>query len=109
MAGPFANAVDRIFAGALAEDATYYSCLGEDPKRTVRIITRRPDDLAGIEGLTITSNSTLVDVRVSEVAAPVANDEIAIGGERFVVQGVPRRDRLRLVWSLDLRPKGDGK
>ncbi len=106
MAGPFANAIDRIFAGGLAEDATYYSCLGEDPKQTVRIITRRPDDLAGIEGLSIITASTLVDVRVKEVPKPVEKDEIEIGGERFVVQGKPRRDRLRLIWSLDVRPKG---
>ncbi len=102
----FDRAVDRLFAGELAEDATYYSCLGEDPKQAVRIITRRPDDLAGIEGLTIATESTLVDVRVKDIASPVAGDEIEIGGERFVVQGKPRRDRLRLIWSLDVRPKG---
>ena len=106
MAGAFDRAVDRLFAGELAEAATYYSCLGEDPKQPVRVITRRPDDLAGIEGLTITTASTLLDVRVKDIAAPVANDEIEIAGERFVVQGVPRRDRLRLIWSLDVRPKG---
>ncbi len=102
----FDRAVDRLFAGELAEDAPYYSCLGEDPKQAIRVITRRPDDLAGIQGLTITTASTLVDVRVKEIAAPVAKDEIEIAGERFVVQGAPRRDRLRLVWSLDVRPRG---
>ena len=106
MAGAFSRAIDRLYAGELAEDATYYSCLGEVPKQAIRVITRRPDDLAGIQGMTITTASTLLDVRVSEVAKPVADDEIEIGGERFVVQGQPRRDRERLVWSLDVRPKG---
>ena len=105
MAGAFTRAVDVLFAGELADDAIYYSCAGEDPKDSIRVILRRPDDLAGLEGLTVTVPTTLADVRVAEVAKPVAGDEIEMGGERFVVQGVPRRDRLRLTWSLDLRPK----
>jgi hypothetical protein len=41
---------------------------------------------------------------VSEVAEPAAGDTLTVGGETFVVQGEPVRDREQLVWTLDVRP-----
>ena len=52
----------------------------------------------------ILSDTTVADVRVSELADPRPGDLIILGTESFVIQGEPVRDSERLVWSLDLRP-----
>jgi len=44
------------------------------------------------------------DVRQREVPAPVAGDVIVHDGDSFVVQGEPRLDAERLVWTIDVRP-----
>jgi hypothetical protein len=44
-------------------------------------------------------------VRASEVASLRTGYQLALDGETFLVQGEPeRRDTVRLVWSLDVRP-----
>jgi hypothetical protein len=49
------------------------------------------------------SETTRLDLRVSEVASPRPGDRIMIEGEAFVVQGEPVRDRERLVWTIEVR------
>lgn len=48
--------------------------------------------------------TSVFDVRVSEVEEPEAGDTLTVDGATFVVQGEPVRDRERLVWTLDVRP-----
>ena len=45
------------------------------------------------------------DMRVSELSDPRPGDQLTLGDETFVIQGEPKRDRERLVWTLDLRPE----
>jgi hypothetical protein len=45
------------------------------------------------------------DVRVAEVAAPRPGDRIVIDDTTNIVQGEPLRDRERLVWTIDTRPR----
>ncbi len=105
MSDPFAQAVADLFASALAVDADYTPAGGEAVG--LRAIVAAPDVEAGILGARVASDSVVVEVPVSAVAAPAAGDTIEVLGETRVVQGSPRRDALRLVWTLDTRPQGD--
>jgi hypothetical protein len=99
----FAGLVDRLFADPnLGRDAIYEPAEGTPV--TVRTIARRADAVTEFGGGRLWSETTRLDLRVSEVANPRPGDRIVIGGEDFVVQGEPVRDRERLVWTLDVRP-----
>jgi hypothetical protein len=70
----------------------------------VRVIARRPDTIVGFGETRIHAETATFEVRASEIASPRPDDQLALGGEMFVIQGEPqRRDPDRLVWSLDVR------
>ena len=104
-----AAAVDALFADPNIAIDGIYTPAGGAP-RTVRVIARRPDQIIGLGETRIHTATAVFDVRVSEVPAPAAGDALVIPasgpgtGETVVVQGEPRRDRERLVWTLDARP-----
>ncbi len=99
----FAAAMDAIFADInMAVDATWYPAGGAP--QPIRVIRKAPDEVTGFGSAQILSETTLVDVRTSEMANPRPEDGISIGAENFVIQGEPRRDRDRLIWTLELVP-----
>lgn len=94
----FSAAIDAIFTDPhMAADALWQ---GEP----VKVMRRAPDGIRDFGGGRVSSATTTVDVRVSEVPSPAKGDLVSIGDEHFVVQGTPQRDTERLVWSCDLRP-----
>lgn len=96
--------MDAIFADAnMAADALWLD-QGFGPGTACRVIRKAPDDVAEFGSSRLRSETTLFDVRVSEIADVRAGDLIVLGDERFKVQGSPRRDRERLVWTLDVVP-----
>jgi hypothetical protein len=98
----FAGAVDATFA-AFGIDAAFTPAGGEPV--LVRVIARRPDAIVGFGETRIHAETATFEVRASEVASPRSGDQLALGGETFVVQGEPeRRDPERLVWTVDVRP-----
>jgi len=100
----FATAMDRIFSNAdLAVAAVWISGTTSE-ERPVRVVRRAPDRIADFGSARILSDTTTVDVRVSELADPRPGDLIILGTESFVIQGEPVRDAERLIWALDLRP-----
>ena len=99
----FAAAIDNLFADPnIARDATWIAD-GGAPK-LVRVVTRRADEVTGFAEVRLWSETTRVDLRVTEVANPRPGDRIEIEGQAFLIQGEPVRDRERLVWTVDLRP-----
>ncbi len=99
----FAVALDTLFADVnLGLDATRYPA-GGAPQPT-RVIRKAPDEVTGFGGAQILSDTTLVDVRISEMPNPKPGDGIAIGAENFTIQGEPKRDRDRLLWTVKLVP-----
>jgi hypothetical protein len=99
----FATALAALFADPnLARDATYQPAEGEP--LPVRVIPRRADAVTAFGEARLWSETTRLDLRVSEVAEPQSGDRLTLGDEIFVVQGEPVRDRERLVWTLDTRP-----
>mgnify|MGYP006289554913 CR=1 FL=1 len=98
-----AAAIDALFADAhLARDMVY-TAEGGAPA-LVRAILRRPDDVTRFGEARIWSETTRLDLRVSEVPSPRPGDRIEIDGAAYVVQGKPVRDAERLIWTVDLRP-----
>jgi len=99
----FAAAMDAIFDDAnMAAEATW-TPQGGTPL-PVRVIRRAPDEVVTFGAARILSDTTLVDVRVSEIPTPKPGDTIIIGPDTFTIQGEPKRDRERLVWTLELIP-----
>jgi hypothetical protein len=100
----FSAAVDVIFADPnVAADAQWFFA-GIAPPVAIRVVRRAPDDVQDYGQARLSQPATTVDVRVSDIASPKPVDRIMIGGETFVIQGQPQRDRLGLVWTINLRP-----
>ena len=103
MTTALAAALDALFADAnVARDAVYTAAGGAPV--LVRVVARRADEVTGFGDARLWSETTRVDLRVAEVAAPRPGDRIEIDGDAFLIQGEPVRDRERLVWTIDLRP-----
>jgi len=100
----FAAAMDRIFGNATMAVDAYWISTASTEEHAIRAIRRAPDEISSFGSARILSDTTTVDVRVSELADPRPDDLILFGTESFVIQGEPVRDRERLVWTLDLRP-----
>ena len=99
----FANAIDRIFADAnMAVDALWFAG-GTGPGVTIRVIRKSPDEITPFGAGRILSETTVLDARVAEMPTPAAGDLIRIGLEEFLVQGEPKLDRERLIWTLNMR------
>ena len=94
----FADALDDLFADPnMAVTASYQGS-------PVRALVRRPDRDIEFSDITVQTSTAVFDVRRREVPAPVAGDVIVHDGDSFVVQGEPRLDAERLVWTIDVRP-----
>ena len=99
----FANAIDRIFADAnMAVDALWFAG-GTGPGVSVRVIRKSPDEITPFGAGRILSETTLLDARVADMPTPAPGDLIRIGLEEFLVQGEPKLDRERLIWTLNMR------
>ncbi|HXF88315.1 MAG TPA: hypothetical protein VNK48_08185 [Xanthobacteraceae bacterium] len=101
MLDAFAAAIDAIFRDAnVAEDAVWRAG-GAGDGITVRVVTRRPDQVVGFGDSRAVLPSVLIDVRRSEVVEPAAGDIVEIAGEAFEIIAVPVADSLGLVWTCE--------
>ena len=99
----FATAMDRIFADSnMAVDAIWFAG-GTGPAIAVRVIRKSPDEVTPFGAGRILSETTLLDARVADMPKPAPGDLIRIGAEDFLVQGDPKADRERLIWTLNSR------
>jgi len=90
-----------LFA-AFGIDAVYTPA-GSEPT-SVRVIARRPDTIVGFGDTRLHAETAIFELRAAEVANPRPDDQLALDGETFLIQGEPeRRDPDRLVWTLDVR------
>ena len=100
----FATAMNVIFADAnMAVDATWFA-VGTGPGVAVRVIRKSPDEITPFGAGRILSETTQLDVRVADVPNPASGDLIRIGAEDILIQGEPKLDRERLIWTLNTRP-----
>jgi hypothetical protein len=98
-----AMALDALFADDNIAREAVYTPEGGAPV-LVRAVARRADDITGFGDARVWSETTRIDLRVAEVPNPRPGERVEIGGEAFLIQGEPVRDRERLVWTVDLRP-----
>lgn len=104
MEDAFSAAMDDLFADPnIAADAVYLPQAG-GAGSDVRVIRKRPDQVASFGETRIASETLVLLVRVIEVQDPEEDDMFLIGGKNYVVQGSPVADALRLVWTLNTRP-----
>lgn len=94
--------LDQLFA-IQGEDATYTPAGGS--AADVKVIPVQPDEVEDLLGGTrVKSETTVFELRVSDVAAPANGDTLVHDGQTYTVKDAPeRRDRLRLVWTLSTR------
>ena len=69
-----------------------------------RAILRRPDETTEFGAARLLSDTTRIDVRVVDIPDPRPQEQILVGEETFLIQGEPRRDRERLIWTIELVP-----
>jgi hypothetical protein len=101
----FTAAIDALFADPnLGLDAMHRAG-GADPGVPVRVIVRRPDRVGDFGATRVVAETVMIDIRVSEIAAPADGDTIEVGGTLYVIQGEPIRDAERLVWTIEARPQ----
>jgi len=94
----FADAFDDLFADPnVAVTVSYQGS-------PVRALVRRPDRDIEFSDITVQTGTALFEIRRRDIPAPQAGDIIHHDGDNFVVQGEPRLDAERLIWTLDTRP-----
>ena len=94
----FSCSVDSLFA-KLGVAATFQPRIGMN--RAVTLIPKRPDEIIGLGQSDISSEVTLFDLRINEVADPKTDDVVIYQGEEYRIIGEPRRDIHRLIWTLE--------
>ena len=99
----FAAAIEMLFADPNIGVAATYTPEG-GAQVLVRVVARRADAVTEFGDARLWSETTRIDLRVTEVPQPRPGDRIEIDGDAFLIQGEPVRDRERLVWTVDLRP-----
>lgn len=99
----FATAMNVIFADAnMAVDAIWFAG-GTGPGVAVRVIRKSPDEVTPFGAGRILSETTQLDARLADLPTPAPGDLIRIGLEDFILQGEPKLDRERLIWTLNTR------
>lgn len=99
----FATALEQLFADPnLSVEFWHRDIAGQFVP--ARGILRRPDEITEFGAARVMSDTTRIDVPVSALPEPRPGQDIVIGEETFIIQGEPRRDRERLVWTLELVP-----
>jgi|SRR5581483_3242829 len=97
----FAAATDALFADPnMARDATWRAG-GTGGGVSVRVITKRPDQVGSFGDSRTVLPIMLIDVRRSEVPGPASGDTVEIESETFEVIATPTIDSLRLVWTCE--------
>lgn len=98
----FAEAIDTLFNDPnLGWDAIYTPAGGEP--RSVRVFWHRPDDVIAFADARLHTTTAIFDVRINQVATPQAGDTLVVQGETYLIQGAPKRDDGRLIWTFEAR------
>jgi len=100
----FAIAMTAIFADRNMAVNALWLAGGVGPGVAVRVIRKSPDEITPFGAGRILSETTLLDARIADLPTPAPGDRINIGLESFILQGEPKLDRERLIWTLDMRP-----
>ena len=78
-------------------------CGRNGPGLAIRVIRKSPDEITPFGAGRILSETTQLDARIADMPTPALGDLIRIGLEDFILQGEPKLDRERLIWTLNTR------
>ena len=99
----FATAMNMIFTDPnMAMDAIWFTG-GTGLGVAIQVIRKSPDEITPFGAGRIQSEITQIDARVADLPTPASGDLIRIGQEDFILQGEPKLDRERLIWTLNKR------
>lgn len=99
----FSFGIDLLFTDPhMAVDALYRAGNAGDGV-IVRVMRRAPDRIANFGEGRFVTDTTLIDVRTSEVAELAPGDTFEIEGVLFEVRSEPVRDSERLIWASEAR------
>lgn len=96
----FGVAVDSLF-NRLGIDAVYLPNSGGDPVN-IRIIAKQPDEVFNVADTRVHSESNIFDIKVSDIASPIAGDKIQINTDIFTIYGEPKKDLHGITWQLEI-------
>lgn len=97
----FAAATDALFADPnIACNATWRAG-GAGESISVRVVTRRPDQVVGFGDSRAILPTLLIDVRRSELSGAASGDTVEIEGNTFEIIATPTADSLGLIWSCE--------
>jgi hypothetical protein len=99
----FADALEVLFADKNISVEIWHRD-GAGAFTRARGILRRPDEISEFGAARLLSDTTRIDVRVADIPNPRPQEQILIGDETFLIEGEPRRDRERLIWTMTLCP-----
>jgi hypothetical protein len=97
-------AIDVLFANPNLAVDTVYRPGGVGSGVSVRAIARRADRVGDFGDTRLLAETTVFDIRVSEIATPAESDTIEVDDKVYVIQGEPIRDAERLIWTIEARP-----
>jgi len=101
--GGFELIIDAAYEdGTIGFDAEYQPLAGGSAD--IRVIPKRPYDVANFQGSQIQTNTALFNVRVSEVAQPVRGDKLIFDETTYTVQGAKYKDDNRYEWLVNTYP-----
>jgi hypothetical protein len=100
----FAEALGVLFSDPNLSTPALYQQAGIGPEVAFRVMRRSPDRMVEFGAARLVSDGVVLDVRISDCPELAAGDRLEIGAEIFLVQGTPKRDRERLVWTAELLP-----
>jgi hypothetical protein len=98
----FAGAIDDLFADPNLTREAVWRAGGSGVPVTVRIVVRRPDRVSDFGETRLHSETTVIDIRVTDAPQLANGDAFEIDGDAFVVQGEPLRDAERLIWTAEV-------
>jgi hypothetical protein len=100
----FTAATDALFADLNIACDAIWRAGGIGNAVSVRVITKRPDQVASFGDSRAILPAVLIDVRRSEVTEPAGGDTVEIASETFHIIATPTLDSLRLVWTCEAAP-----
>jgi hypothetical protein len=100
----FAAATALLFRDPNLSVAASFSAGGTAPAIAVRVIRRRPDEVASFGASRAAVPSLVIDARVADLPVVARGDVFTILGDDWKVAAAPLRDREQLVWRVELNP-----
>jgi hypothetical protein len=99
----FTAAIDVLFANPNLGVNAIYRAGGSGEAIPLRAIVRQPDRVGTFGETRIATETTIVDIRTSDINAPAEGNTIEMNGTVYFIQGEPIRDAERLVWTIEAR------